>query len=128
MVVFVVIWLYDLMLKAYSLKWPGIGSVRRRCTSNWLYWNPLVRLFKEIYMNLTLFTMVNIVSLEWDTELPAVTFCNVFSIVALIVVLTLPVFLIVHTSRNLRNFQKESFQKRHGAMFEGLELDVRKRD
>ena len=120
--------LYDLMLKAYSLKSPSIGSVRRRCTQGWLYWNFIVRLFTEIYMNLTLFTMVNLMEMEWDSNLAAANFSNLFSILATCIVFTAPVALIVLTSRNLRDHKTASFQRRFGAVVEGIELDFTKRD
>ena len=114
---------YDLMLKAYSLRSPGIIAVRRKCTSNWLYWNGIVRMFMEIYMNLTLFNFVSLVNLDWNTNLPAVNFSNTFAIVGTLVVFIAPVILLRHTWRNLHKFGDESFSKRHGAILEGVDLD-----
>ena len=100
---------YDLMLKAYSIRSPGIIAVRRRCTSNWLYWNGIVRMFMEIYMNLTLFNFVSLVNLDWETNLPAVNFSNTFAIVGTIVAFIAPVILLRHTWQNLCKFGDESF-------------------
>ena len=115
------------MLKLLALRWPSIGKIRRKYTAKWLYWNGIVRLFMEIYMNLTLFSLLNLKTIEWGTNLPAVNFSNTFAILAIIVAATAPVLLIVHAARNLRSLQDDSYQSRHGAMFEGLEHDYKQR-
>ena len=79
-------------------------------------------------MNLALFSCVNLSHLEWDTNLPAVNFSNLFAILAMMTVIAVPVVLIVNALRNLNNLQSESYQSRHGALFEGIELDLTKRE
>ena len=60
-------------------------------------------------MNLALFSCVNLSHLDWDTNLPAVNFSNMFAILAMMAVVTVPVVLIVNTLRNLRKLQSESY-------------------
>ena len=94
--------LIDLTMKLLSHKVPSIDKVRRKWTSKWLYWNGIIRLFLEIYMNVTLFSLVNLANLEWDTFLSGVNFTNTMSILAIIVAFTAPVVLIVHAFLNLQ--------------------------
>ena len=50
-----------------------------------------------------------------------------FAIVATIFVVVAPIILIVFTMRNFRKLSDEQFQKRHGVMCEGLELNYKER-
>ena len=103
--------LFDLLLRAYTylLKQPCIARCRNKVTAKWLYWNGSTRLFMEIYMNLALFSCVNLSHLDWDTNLPAVNFSNMFAILAMIAVISVPVALIVNALKNLGNLQSESY-------------------
>ena len=41
----------------------------------------------ELYMNLVLFSFINVSHLEWDTGLSAVNFSNLYAILALVLVI-----------------------------------------
>lgn len=66
LVVWIVITL-DMILLALSYKWPKIQNCREKWTKKHLYWNGLVRFFMEIYLCLTLFSLVNLMNMVWDT-------------------------------------------------------------
>ena len=117
----------DMILLVLSKKWPNLKSIREKRTKKFLYWNTLVRFFMEIYLSLTMFSLINLMNLEWKTSLPAVNFSNFFAIVSMIVVVVCPIVLIVFTMRHFRDLNNEEFKERHGAMTEGLELNYRER-
>ena len=117
----------DMILLALTYKWPKIKNFREKWTKKYLYWNGLVRFFMEIYLCLTMFSLINLMHMDWDTSLPAVNFSNFCAIVATILVVIGPVILIVFTLRSYKDLSKDEFQKRHGVMVEGLELNYRER-
>ena len=117
----------DMILLALTYKWPKIQTFRQKYTIKYLYWNGLVRFFMEIYLFLAMFSFINLANMDWDTSLPAVNFSNFCAIVGTILVIVGPIILIVFTMRKFKDLSNEEFQKRHGVMVEGLELNYRER-
>ena len=77
----------------------------------------------EVYLSLTMFSLINLMNMDWDTDLPSVNFSNFFAIVGTIVAVVCPIILIVFTMRHYKDLNKDEFQKRHGVMLEGLEVN-----
>ena len=117
----------DMILLALTFKWPKIQTFRQKYTVKYLYWNGLVRFFMEIYLYLALFSFINLANMDWDTSLPAVNFSNFCAIIGTIIVIIGPIILITFTMLRFKDLGKEEFQKRHGVMVEGLELNYMER-
>ena len=114
----------DLVLWLVGKKVPKVAYFREKTTKKWLYWNFLIRFLMEMYLNAVLFSFVNLISTDWSSELPAVRFCNFFSLVTIIVAIVCPIIIVMHAIRNRKNWQEPSYQEQNGAIFEGLALDL----
>ena len=111
----------DGILKLMARKWPTVQSFRQRRTVKFLYWNGTIRFLMEVYMNLTIFTLVNLASLDWKTGFPSANFSNTLAIFSIIIVTVIPIVLIVVAYRNLEKFAKDGTNLRYGTILEGTE-------
>ena len=82
----------------------------------------------EVYMNLTMFTLVNLASLDWKTGFPAANFSNTLAIFSMILIIVSPIALIVIAYRNLEKFTEDDANLRYKTILEGTEQIEKVRD
>ena len=81
----------------------------------------------EIYLEVLLTVLVNLVMLEWDTDFPAVIFSNLFSIVFLVICAGFPIFILVFYLSRIGDWEREAFRKRWGSVLKGTRFDYSSR-
>ena len=123
-IILIVVLFIDFVLWLVGKKVPKVAGFRHKTTKKWLYWNLLIRILMEVYLNLVLFSWINLVKSDWSSELPAVRFCNFFALVTCIVTIVCPIVMVVHAIKNRKNWRDPSYQEKNGAIFEGLNLDM----
>jgi len=76
-----------------------MGSIRKKCCIQLhdltgklkervygiLFWSGTMRLFLELYLDIALFSTLNLRHIYWQEEIPAVSLSNVFAIINVIV-------------------------------------------
>ena len=60
-----------------------------------LFWNASFRFLIEIYIQIAMMAMLNIVTIEWHAGLSSLSYNNLFAIMMVIVVWTFPIALIL---------------------------------
>ena len=89
--------------------------------SNFLYWGGILRLLMEGYLEITIATMLNCVRNNREDRSLSIIFSNVFSILMIALLVTLPVFILFYYWNRRKDWATEEFEKKWGAPFEGLE-------
>ena len=89
-----------------------------------LLWNGAMRLFTESYMQITMFTFLNLKEYEWDSDFTIVVLSDVLAIVSLVMVTLLPIALLIFFACNISKWSNEGFARRHGAFLDGADLDL----
>ena len=90
---------------------------------NLLFWGGTSRFFIESYMQITLYTLLNLKEFEWDTDFPLITLSDVFAIVSLAAIVTLPIVLVIFLACNMDKWDDKEFAARNGALLDGADLD-----
>ena len=88
-----------------------------------LYWNWIFRFMIEVYLEITLTVLINLVTLYWDSDFPAVTFSNIFSFVFLGIFTGLPIFILIFYLIHINSWEKEKFEQRWGSVIKGVRFD-----
>ena len=91
---------------------------------NLLFWGGSSRFFIESYVQLALYTLLNLKEFEWDTFFTLITLSDVLAIVSLIVLVVLPIALVIFLAYNISNWNDEEFAARNGALLDGADLDM----
>ena len=90
---------------------------------NFLLWNGSIRFFIESYIQITLFTVLNLKAFEWDADWTLISLSHVLAIVSMAVVTLLPIALIIYYACNINKWWDEKFCESKGAFLEGTDLD-----
>ena len=61
----------------------------------YLFWNGTIRLFIELYMEVTLLTLFNLKALKWEAGFKAVIFNNLLVVTMTGAVLAVPIILLI---------------------------------
>ena len=75
-----VIWGHCLLLVFYILAYP-VRFLRRRI-GNYLFWNNLVRLFAEVFFELGMLAVLNLMVVDWSNPFKTATFSNILAVTA----------------------------------------------
>ena len=108
--------------------WP-LGSicpkVEKRTVKfrNLLFWGGTSRFFIESYVQITLYTLLNLKEFEWDKDFPLITLSDVLSIVSLAAIVTLPIVLVIFLACTMAKWSDGEFAARNGALLDGADLD-----
>ena len=75
-----VIWGHCTLIVIFILTYP-VKFLRRRI-GNYLFWSNLVRLFAEVFFELGLLAVLNLMIVDWSNTFDAVSFSNIISVVS----------------------------------------------
>ena len=90
---------------------------------DFLLWNGTMRFFIESYMNITLFTLLNIKEYTWNDAFSLITISDVLAIVSLVITILLPAALLVFFACSISKWEDEGFARRNGTFFQGGDLE-----
>ena len=105
---------------------PKTDRLREK-VSSYLYWNGTIRFVMEGYMDIVLFSMLNIEDLNWEDSFWAVKVSNYLAIVLTAVLSGLPIFFIIFYGRNLKNWNASRFQSKYGALLDGTNQSMKEK-
>ena len=92
--------LYVLLVWPTSKLCPKVAKITKKL-KEFLFWNGTMRFFIESYMDIALFTMLNLKEYEWDTDFSLITTSHVLAIVMMVLITLLPVALLVGFACNM---------------------------
>ena len=111
-----------LLLYLVGKKFPKVKPVSNKAYC-YLFWGGSIRFFTEGYLDFCTFAFMNIKTLDWESQLPAVTFTNYVAIFIVFLACFLPVFVVVYYICRMHVWHTEEFQERWGFVLEGLAID-----
>jgi hypothetical protein len=87
--------------------------------SGLFFWNGLIRLFTETYLELIIGSIINIKRANWDSEYPAERVSNNLSVAIMIIsTVLLPLFVVICVW-NFSSYHFDRFQSTYGSILEG---------
>ena len=105
-------------------KWDKPILVEKRAElQNYLVSNWTIKIFMESYLNLCLFSLVNLEEMHWDNDFEAIRFSNVVSILIFLTCLTIPPIMLAWFWVNRAKWRDEDFIEKAGSFFEGVRHD-----
>ena len=113
---------YFLVLYCLIRLCPKVEKITNKL-KNFLFWGGTSRFFIESYIQIALFTLLNLKEFEWDTNFTLITLSNVLAIVSVAVLVILPIALIIFLACNIGKWDDEEFARRNGALLEAGDLD-----
>lgn len=93
----------QLLLYNVGKKVPKIGQISSKI-GIFLYWNGLIRFFMEVYLDYSVSALLNLQAIYWEDELSAVSFCNVLSIIFVILMALIPIYFIAFYAWSLQKW------------------------
>ena len=90
-----------------------------------LFWNAFLQIYISIYFELALFSTLNILNADWDSENDSEKASNAVALVVFTAVLGLPIALLVLLGCNIPLWDTESFKAKYGTIMEGTNLNIR---
>ena len=89
-----------------------------------MYWNSLIRLLFEGYLQLFLSVFINIADMEWSGEMynGAVLYNNIFTILVAALLSGFPFFIFIFYWTNVNRLEEEEFKETYGGIYDGLVL------
>ena len=88
------VFLYLALLVIYGIFY-WIPCIRRRL-GKYLFWNTLVRLLTEVYLEMLMLSALNLRTIDWSNPFTFVKYSNTFSLFIIVTLLTSPLVLIYH--------------------------------
>ena len=85
-----------------------------------LFWNGIIRVIMETYMEVSLISVLNISVIDWQADDSYVLASNILSLVFLSLFSAFPLLLLLKLCRSRESWHKYGFKKRYGTVFEGL--------
>ena len=91
-----------------------------RIISAFLLWNGLIRIYMELYQDLSLIAALNMHTVDWESPFLWVKVANIYGLIGLIMATSLPILLMIpfYCCKRAKWNNKE-FQNTHGAFFQG---------
>lgn len=74
-----------------------------------LFWNSFIRLFMELYMDLALTAVLNVLTADWASPLKAVKYSNAIAVSILVLAVVAPFLLVRHYILNWHRLQEPEF-------------------
>ena len=120
-VLYLFLYLVNLLLKSKllgkSLNYLG----------KYLFWNGFIRLYMEIYFGMALASMLNMYTIDWQSQFQWVKVSNYSALAGLILIVLLPIFLFVPFYFCKRaQWNTKEFKDTYGSFLEGTRLELRK--
>ena len=93
-----------------------------------LFWNSLIRLLFEGYLQMFLSVFVNITDMDWSGEMVngAVLYNNIFTILVATLLSGLPFYILIFYWRRIDRLEDVEFQETYGGIYDGLALTQEK--
>ena len=91
---------------------------------DYFFCNGLIRLFMEIAFELSLVTVLNMRTVDWETQFRAVKYSTAFSIISLIHLVVLPILLTLFYYKNFSKLRQKNFRDKCGSALLGTKVDV----
>ena len=88
-----------------------------------IFWNGSIRIFMELYLELFLFSLMNMKVLESDSTNEWIDASNKVALASLVLVIAVPVIIIIYFFRQRGAWQKGNFMDRVGTFVEGTKSD-----
>lgn len=88
-----------------------------------LYWNWIFRFLVEVYLEIMLTLLVNLVRANWDKDFPAIIFSNIFSYMFLLICGAFPSFILVFYLIRITDWESDRFRQRWGSIIKGVRFD-----
>ena len=114
--------LYLLLKLAYSIFKCKCKCLRKsvKCLGGYLLWNSLIRVYMELYQDLSLISALNMHTVDWQSPFEWVSISNYYGLFFLILMSALPALLLLPFYCYKRDkWYKKKFRKSYGALFEG---------
>lgn len=86
---------------------------------DFIFFNGMIRLFIEAFLDLVLFSLLNIVEMEWPKSLDAVSISNFTACAFFFLCIMMPIVLLVHAYRSRNKWQDDSYSRKYGTLLEG---------
>ena len=113
---------YVLLVWPASKLCPKVAKITKKLRG-FLFWNGTMRFFIESYMDIALFTMLNLKEYEWDYDFSLITASHVLAFVMVVVITLGPVALLVGFACNISKWGNERFVDRYGTFLDGADLE-----
>ena len=85
-----------------------------------LFWNGIIRVIMETYMEVSLISVLNISVIDWQTDDSYILASSLFALVFLSLFSSLPLLLLLKLCTSRKRWHFVGFKKRYGTVFEGL--------
>ena len=97
-----------IVLVIAAKKYPKVLDKKKKLR-DYLFANGSIRLYMLAYLNLNLFSALNIAEMRWQPGLKVVNLSNVFAVVVFVSTIVLPPIIIVYFWRTRENWTSEGF-------------------
>ena len=91
----------------------------RRRLGKYLFWNALVRLLTEVYLEMLMLAALNLHTVEWDNPFSFVKYSNAMAVFGILTLVIAPIMLTFILCKKRLEWSTESFTERHGALLKG---------
>ena len=88
-----------------------------------LFWSIALRFVFESYLELVICVSIGLLNLRWSEDNFSIAYCTIFTIVFAVIVLIMPILTSIIYYWNIDRIEEETFKKRYGTLYDGLELD-----
>ena len=95
----------------------------RRRLANKLFWNPLIRLVAEMFLEMMMLSALNLHTVDWDSPFAFVKYSNTFSIFMIMALLISPLVLNYVLWKKRAEWSTDNFNDKHGALFDGVKTE-----
>ena len=110
--------IFSIPLIILAKKCSKVTKVSSKLTS-YLYWNGLIRLLMEAYLDVSICTLINLKKYVWIDEFNALTFNNLLVIFFATVLLFCPPFLLILAACKHHKWQSEEYKNKYGTIIDG---------
>ena len=105
-------------LMILAKKCSKVTKVSSKLTS-YLYWNGLIRLLMEAYLDVSICTLINLKRYFWIVEFNSLTLNNLLVIFFAFVLIFFPPFLLIFAACKHNKWQSEEYQNKYGTLTDG---------
>ena len=88
-----------------------------------LFWSIAIRFVFESYLELVICVTIGLLNLRWSEDNFSIAYCSIFTVVFAVIVIIMPILTSIVYYWNIDRIEEETFKKRYGTLYDGLELD-----
>lgn len=85
-----------------------------------IFFNTILRFLMECYLELSISSMVQVRSINWNNE--SNTFAIAFAIFIFVLIIAYPFFTIIFLTRNFKKLEDHAFEQTYGSLFENIKV------